>query len=108
MWNGPFPPPSSSATIVCGHLSCQWLAFPFVLGQEIRKSRLKVGMTQEDLAAKAAVTREYVSLLELNKRTPTVTVFVRLCRAMGISAPGLLGQIEDSLVGAAGKDSRRK
>ena len=79
-----------------------------MLGQEIRKTRLKAGMTQEELAAKAAVTREYVSLLELNKRTPTVTVFIRLCRAMGVSAPGLLAQIEHSIVGSGVKRVGRK
>jgi transcriptional regulator with XRE-family HTH domain len=57
-------------------------------------------MTQEDLASKARLTREYVSLLELNKRMPTLPVFIRLCRSMGISAPDLLAKFEDSLVGS--------
>jgi len=70
-----------------------------VLGQEIRKARLKAGMTQEELAAKARLTREYVSLLELNKRMPTLPVFVRLCRSMGVSAPDLLAKFEDVLAG---------
>jgi transcriptional regulator with XRE-family HTH domain len=74
-----------------------------VLGKEFRKARLKAGMTQEELAAKARLTREYVSLLELGKRMPTLPVFVRLCRAMGISAPGLLAKLEDSLLAPAGK-----
>jgi transcriptional regulator with XRE-family HTH domain len=68
-----------------------------VLGQEIRKARLKVGLTQEALAAKARLTREYVSLLELNKRMPTLPVFVRLCKSMGLSAPDFLSKIEASL-----------
>ncbi|MGD0770891.1 MAG: helix-turn-helix transcriptional regulator [Tepidisphaeraceae bacterium] len=70
-----------------------------MLGQEIRKARLKAGMTQEELAAKARLTREYVSLLELNKRMPTLPVFVRLCRSMGVSAPDLLAKFEDVLAG---------
>jgi transcriptional regulator with XRE-family HTH domain len=56
-------------------------------------------MTQEELAAKARLTREYVSLLELNKRMPTLPVFVRLCRSMGVSAPDLLAKFEDVLAG---------
>jgi len=75
-----------------------------VIGQEIRKARLKAGMTQEDLASKAKLTREYVSLLELDKRMPTLSVFVRICRSLGISAPDLLSKIEDSL--ASGKRRR--
>ena len=69
-----------------------------MLGQEIRKARLKAGLTQEDLASKARVTREYVSLVELNKRMPTLPVFVRLCKAIGVSAPDLLSKLEDSLL----------
>jgi len=68
-----------------------------VLGEEIRKSRLQAGLTQEELAAKARLTREYVSLLELNKRMPTLPVFVRICRSMNLSAPDLLSKIEHSL-----------
>lgn len=70
-----------------------------MIGQEFRKARLKAGLTQEELAAKARLTREYVSLLELNKRMPTLPVFIRLCRSMGISAPDLLSKLEDSLAG---------
>jgi transcriptional regulator with XRE-family HTH domain len=74
-----------------------------VLGQEIRKARLKAGMTQEELAAKARLTREYISLLELNKRMPTLPVFVRLCRSMDISAPDLLAKFEESVIGGKGR-----
>jgi transcriptional regulator with XRE-family HTH domain len=74
-----------------------------VIGQEFRKARLKAGLTQEELAAKAQLTREYVSLLELDKRMPTLPVFVRLCRSMNISASRLLSKLEDAL--AANKHS---
>ena len=62
-------------------------------------------MTQEDLAAKAHLTREYVSLLELDKRMPTLPVYVRLCRAMKISACELLAKLEDALA-STGKHLR--
>jgi transcriptional regulator with XRE-family HTH domain len=87
----------SCGTIVCGRSACQGLVSSFVLGEELRKARLKAGMTQEELAAKARLTREYVSLLELNKRMPTLPVFVRVCQSMNLSAPVLLAKIEHSL-----------
>ena len=76
-----------------------------MLGQEIRKARLRAGMTQEELAAKSRLTREYISLLELDKRMPTIPVYVRLCRSLGISAPGLIEKLEDWLAksGSASK-----
>jgi len=66
-----------------------------MFGQELRRARLKAEMTQEQLAAKARLTREYVSLLELDKRTPTIPVFIRLCKALGISAAKMLTKLED-------------
>ena len=54
-------------------------------------------MTQEDLAAKASLTREYVSLLEREKRNPTIEVFIRLVRAVGLSPDKVILEIEQSL-----------
>ena len=53
-----------------------------VLGDELRKARLKAGLTQEDLAFKARISRNYVSLLELDQKSPTVALLLRICRAM--------------------------
>jgi len=36
-----------------------------------------------ELAFKAGVSRQYVSLLELNEKSPTVDTLIRLCKAMG-------------------------
>lgn len=54
-------------------------------------------MTQEELAAKASLTREYVSLLERDKRTPTIEVFIRLVRAVGLSPAEVIAKIEKEL-----------
>jgi transcriptional regulator with XRE-family HTH domain len=65
-----------------------------MLGEELRKARLKARMTQEQLAFEADVSRQYVSLLELNQKSPTVEVLLRLCKAMGVSAGKLILKIE--------------
>jgi transcriptional regulator with XRE-family HTH domain len=64
-----------------------------VLAQELRKARLAAGLTQEQLAAKAEVSREYVNYIERGKRQPTVAIFIRLCKAMRIHPPDLLERI---------------
>jgi transcriptional regulator with XRE-family HTH domain len=64
-----------------------------VLSQEIRKARLSAGLTQEELAGKARISREYVNYLEKGKRQPTVAVFIRLCKAMNIHPPDLLERV---------------
>ncbi len=53
-------------------------------------------MTQEQLAHEAGVSRQYVSLLELNEKSPTVDVLLRICRAMGASAGRMLLKVEKS------------
>ena len=68
-----------------------------MFGTLLKQARLKAEMTQEDLAAKASLTREYVSLLERDKRTPTIEVFIRLVRAVGLSPADVISQIETSL-----------
>ena len=65
-----------------------------MLGQEIRKARTKARLTQEELAYEAGVSRNYVSLLELNQKSPTVDVLLRLCRAMGTSAGNMIRRVE--------------
>jgi transcriptional regulator with XRE-family HTH domain len=63
-----------------------------VLAAELKKARLAAGLTQEELAAKANVSREYVNYVERGKRQPTVVMFVRLCKAMKIHAPEVLAR----------------
>jgi transcriptional regulator with XRE-family HTH domain len=65
-----------------------------MLGEEIRKARLGAGLTQEELAFKAGVSRQYVSLLELNEKSPTVDMLIRLCRAMDVSAGKIVARME--------------
>ena len=52
------------------------------------------GLTQEQLAFEAGISRNYVSLLELNEKSPTVDVLLGLCWAMDASAARIIGRIE--------------
>lgn len=65
-----------------------------VLGDEIRKARLAADLTQEELAARAKVTREYVSHVERGVYRPTVDVLIRLCAAMKTRAWKVLRRVE--------------
>jgi len=65
-----------------------------MLGEELRKTRLAAGLTQEALGFEAGVSRQYVSLLELNQKSPTVDVLIRLCRALGASAGEIVARVE--------------
>jgi transcriptional regulator with XRE-family HTH domain len=65
-----------------------------VLGDALRRARLAAGLTQEALAAKARLSREYLSQLENDRKSPTVAVLLRLCRAMNASASALIAAVE--------------
>ena len=68
-----------------------------MFAKELRKYRLKVALTQEEVAAKAGVTREYVSMLEAGKNLPTIEVFIRLCRAVKASPAEFISKVDRSL-----------
>jgi transcriptional regulator with XRE-family HTH domain len=61
-------------------------------GRRDQEARLAAGLTQEELAADARVSREYVNYVERGKRQPTVVMFVRLCPAMNINPPDVLAR----------------
>ena len=56
-----------------------------MFGQELKKVREAAGMSQERLAFEAGVHRTYISLLEGEKKSPTLNVLFRICKALDIS-----------------------
>ena len=65
-----------------------------MLGDELRKARLTAQLTQEQLAAKAGVTREHISSLENNHRSPTIDTLLALAKALGVKASNLIRRVE--------------
>lgn len=65
-----------------------------MIGDEIRKERVRAGLTQERLAEKAGLHRTYISLLECNRKSPTVDVLFRISSALGLKASELIGRVE--------------
>lgn len=54
-----------------------------VFGTQLRQLREAAQMTQEELAFSVGLARTYISLLERGVKSPTLTVFLRLCIALG-------------------------
>lgn len=65
-----------------------------MLGEELRRARLDVGLTQEELAFQAGLHRTYISLLERDKKSPTLDVLLRITRALGVSAAEIVARVE--------------
>lgn len=76
-----------------------------MLGDELRVARLSASWSQEKLAEEAGISRNYVSLLELNLKSPTVDVLFAICHALGVSAADLIRRVEQQ---GGGPRARRR
>lgn len=66
-----------------------------MLGTKLRQAREAAGLTQEQLAAKAGLSREYVSHLERDEHSPTLDVLIRVCTAMDTRAWLIVRAVEE-------------
>ena len=64
------------------------------LGQAVRKLRTERGWSQSDLALRVGMDRNYLSLIELGRNSPSVRMLMRLCVALDVRAADLLGDME--------------
>lgn len=71
------------------------------LGQRIRKRRLELGLTQSGLAQALGLTPQHISVIEQDKRTPSLASLGRLAEELGVTIDYLVtgkeGLITDSL-----------
>jgi transcriptional regulator with XRE-family HTH domain len=66
------------------------------LAHSIRSLRLRNGLSQRQLALRMSVPRTYVSKIENEKATPTLSSLERLARALEVTVPDLLSGGERS------------
>lgn len=64
------------------------------LGQALRKLRTERGWSQSDLALRAEMDRNYLSLIELGRNSPSVRMLLRLCQALDVRAGEVLDDME--------------
>lgn len=67
-----------------------------MLGPELRRAREAAGLTQEELAFRAGLSRPYISQLERDLKSPTLEVLLRLAEALGVRASELVRRVERS------------
>jgi len=66
-----------------------------MLGKALQKARTDAGLSQETVAAKADLNRGYLSEIERDIKSPTVKVLLRICKAIGVSAASIIGEVEE-------------
>jgi len=65
-----------------------------MFGEELRKARMRAGLTQQKLADEAGLHYTYVCHLEHDRYSPTLNAFFRLCDALNVSPARLIGRID--------------
>ncbi|HVR37634.1 MAG TPA: helix-turn-helix transcriptional regulator [Thermoanaerobaculia bacterium] len=61
-------------------------------GETLRRLRKDRELSQEALAEKADVTADYLGFIERGENVPTLTVLLKLARALGVDASELLAE----------------
>ena len=56
-----------------------------LVGRNVRKARLRVGLTQEQFAERSGFSQQYISGLEKGRRNPTIVTIYELAKALGVT-----------------------
>ncbi len=63
-------------------------------GLVLRKLRKQRELSQEELAHKADLERNYISLLELGRNSASVKTIFKLAQALGVAVSEFMAQVE--------------
>ena len=64
-----------------------------VFGANLRTARIKVGLTQAQLAERTGLTQQYVSLVEAGHQNITIDTMTALARAVGQDVSAMLRRV---------------
>jgi transcriptional regulator with XRE-family HTH domain len=65
-----------------------------LLGDNVRKARRDLGISQETLGLDAGIDRTYISGIERGLRNPSLDVIVTIAKCLKVTAQSLLSDIE--------------
>lgn len=82
---------STNMILAIGILSVDWSVVAVDFGQRLKELRVQAGMTQLQLAQHMGVTKSVVSFYELQERTPSPDILVKLSGIFKVSTDYLLG-----------------
>ncbi|HEX7154393.1 MAG TPA: helix-turn-helix transcriptional regulator [Thermoanaerobaculia bacterium] len=64
-----------------------------LFGATVRRIREERGLSQDRLCEAAGLSQRYLSALERGENSPTLTVILQLCDALGVSPAELLEEV---------------
>ena len=66
------------------------------IGKNIRKFREIKKLRQEDLAEKTDLTTNYIGMIELGEKIPSLETFINILNSLGVSADMVLSDVLDN------------
>lgn len=82
-------------TMVCRTTVSKWLYLKMSIlmakeilirfGNKVREERTKLGISQEELAARAGVHRTYIGMIERAEKNLTLANIDKVCKALGLN-----------------------
>lgn len=60
------------------------------VGEEIKKARLKAGLSQEELSDKAGFYRTYAGHVEVGRYTPSIYTLYKIAKALKVKVSTLI------------------
>lgn len=66
-------------------------------GHVVRRRRIEIGLTQEQLGFEADLRRTYVSIIELGQQQPSLNTVFKLANALKISPGNLIALVEKEM-----------
>jgi transcriptional regulator with XRE-family HTH domain len=68
-----------------------------IFGRIIAGLRLTAGLSQEELADRAGIHRTYVSQVERGLKSPTITIFLKVSKALDTTPSKIMRLFENEL-----------
>ena len=68
------------------------------IGDSIKRRRLKLGLTQEELAARTELSKGFISQLERNLTSPSIATLMDILEALGMDISDFFAKVEDEKV----------
>ena len=68
------------------------------IGQKIRTYRLQLGLTQEELAGRCELTKGYISQLENDVSSPSISTLEDILNVLGVSLPQFFAEQKEEKI----------
>src|SRR3954467_3123625 len=68
---------------------------PTIFGREVRRRRVALGLTLEQLAERSGLTPNYIGTVENGRRDPSLSTGVALAQGLGVPAGELVGGVAE-------------